>query len=77
MDVLWSDLAPEAAADTGDLKDEVELYGGDLLPEARPEPPTAARQLLDAALSTYDRLACPPRRHAVRARLLALAGAPT
>ena len=37
------------------------------------ESPTAARPLLKAALSTYERLACTPRQHAARARLLALA----
>jgi hypothetical protein len=37
------------------------------------EPPTAARPLLEAARSTYERLDCRPRQHAVQARLLALA----
>jgi DNA-binding SARP family transcriptional activator len=36
------------------------------------EPPPAARPLLEAALATYGRLACTPRRQAVQARLLAL-----
>jgi tetratricopeptide (TPR) repeat protein len=38
------------------------------------ESPTAAQPLLEAALSTYERLACTPRQHAVQARLLALTG---
>jgi hypothetical protein len=37
------------------------------------EPPTAARPLLEAALSTYERLACTSRQHTVQARLLTLA----
>jgi len=37
------------------------------------ESPTAARPLLEVALSAYERLACAPRQHALRARLLALA----
>jgi hypothetical protein len=37
------------------------------------EPSRAARPLLEAALSTYERLACAPRQHAVQGRLLALA----
>ena len=37
------------------------------------EPPPAARRLLEAALATYERLACTPGRQAVQARLLALA----
>jgi hypothetical protein len=37
------------------------------------EPPGAARSLLEAALATYERLACVPRERAVRARL----GAPS
>jgi hypothetical protein len=35
-------------------------------------PPATARPLLVAARSTYGRLACPPRQHAVQARLLTL-----
>jgi hypothetical protein len=37
------------------------------------EPAAAARSLLQAALSTYERLDCAPRTHAVQARLIALA----
>jgi hypothetical protein len=33
------------------------------------EPTGAARSLLEAALATYERLACAPRERAVRARL--------
>jgi len=37
------------------------------------EPAAAARPLLEAARSTYERLECTPRQHAVQARLLTLA----
>jgi hypothetical protein len=37
------------------------------------EPAAAARSLLQAALSTSERLDCAPRTHAVQARLIALA----
>jgi hypothetical protein len=47
--------------------------GGGVGTDPALEQPTAARPLLEAALSTYERLACTSHQHAVQARLLALA----